>query len=325
MRRAGTLLLGALMLGAPLPYSGAAHAQGWPTPADRSAFVPFATSPFPYAGEIPEQDKPFLDVTGRGGRGHTSPRGGVYFEDRTYADRRSLLFIPKGFDPRRPFAIVLFLHGNEARLERDVVARQRVPQQLARSGLNAVLLAPQFAVDALDSSAGHFWEAGHLSRYLAEAAPRLAALAGDGGLREAFAAAPVILVAYSGGYLPAAFALERGRAEGRICGVILLDGLYAEAPRMADFVAAHPDAFFFSAYSASTRAENTALQKLLAAKGVRLSTGLPGELKPGVVSFLPVPGDVTHNDFVTRAWTSDPLQAVLSRVGAFAKGTKPAR
>lgn len=314
------LLLGTLLLAA-----GAAQAQNWPAASDRTALVPFETSPFPYAGEIPEQNKPFLDVTGRGGRGHTSPRGGVYLEDRAYSDRRSLLFIPRGFDPRRPFAIVLFLHGNEVRLERDVVARQRVPQQLARSGINAVLVAPQFAVDALDSSAGHFWENGHFARYLSEAAPRLADLSGDSALREAFARAPVILVAYSGGYLPAAFALERGGADGRIAGVVLLDALYAEMPRIADFVAAHPEAFFFSAYSASTRAENTALQRLLAEKGVRTFTGLPADLRPGVVAFLPVTGEVTHNDFVTHAWTGDPLRAVLSRVGAYAKSAKATR
>lgn len=315
MRRAACTLLGALLLltGA----TGGAQAQVWPASADRTALVPFETSPFPYEGEIPEQNRPFLDVTGRGGHGHTSPRGGVYFEDKTYSDRRSLLFMPRGFDPRRSFAIVVYLHGNEAALEREVRDRQRVPQQLARSGINGVLLVPQFAVNALDSSAGHFWERGHFARYLAEASGRLAALAGDPKLREAFAAAPVILVAYSGGYLPAAFALERGRAGERISGVVLLDALYAEMPRFADFVAAHPQAFFFSAASASTRAENATLQRLLNERHVRLTSGLPADLKPGVVAFLSVPGDVIHRDFVTRAWADDPLRAVLARVGAF--------
>jgi hypothetical protein len=39
---------------------------------------------------------------------------------------------------------------------------------------------------------------------------------------------------------------------------------------------------------------------------------LPGG--PGVVAFIDA-GGVSHDDFVSVAWTSDPLRDVLSRVG----------
>ena len=54
--------------------------------------------------------------------------------------------------------------------QRDVVGRQAVVDQLEASGLNAVLVAPQFAVDALDSSAGHFWLPGAFAAFMDEAA-----------------------------------------------------------------------------------------------------------------------------------------------------------
>ncbi|TPQ45134.1 hypothetical protein C2U72_27060, partial [Prosthecomicrobium hirschii] len=158
--------------------------------------VPFETAPFPYRGTIPGTGKPFLDVERDGRLGHTAPRGGVYFEDRTYADRRVLLSIPRGFDPARPALIVLYLHGNEARLDRDVRDRQGVARQVAASGLNAVLVAPQLAVDALDSSAGRFWEPGHLKLFLEEAAVQLARLHGDPVSAQRFATAPVVIAAY---------------------------------------------------------------------------------------------------------------------------------
>ena len=110
---------------------------------------------------------PFLDAADGERHGHTSLRGGIYWEDQTYSDRRVLLYIPKGFDPRRPALIVVFFHGNGATLARDVRDRQQVPRQVAESGLNAVLVAPQFAVDALDSSAGRFWEPGVFAQFLA--------------------------------------------------------------------------------------------------------------------------------------------------------------
>ena len=136
-----------------------------PLAAAKTALVRFENSPFPYRGEVPEKNRPFLDTVEGERRGHASPRGGVYWEDLTYSDRRSLLHIPKGFDPRRPALIVVFFHGNEAMLTRDVRDRQQVPRQVAASGLNAVLVAPQFAVDALDSSAGRFWQTGVFTQF----------------------------------------------------------------------------------------------------------------------------------------------------------------
>src|SRR5204863_8099496 len=127
---------------------------------------------FPYRGEIPEKGLQFLDAADGNRRGHTAPRGGVYWEE-TYGDPRALLSIPKGFDPKKPALIVLYFHGNLAKLSRDVRERQQVPRQVAESGLNAVLAAPQLAVDALDSSAGRLWEPRFFPRFPDEAAARL--------------------------------------------------------------------------------------------------------------------------------------------------------
>ncbi|MEF2985633.1 hypothetical protein, partial [Pseudomonas aeruginosa] len=81
-------------------------------------YVPFEYSPFPFDGKVPGKDEPFLDVDQDGRKGHTSPRGGIYWQDETYADRRVLLDIPRGFDPARPGVIVVFFHGNKSKLER---------------------------------------------------------------------------------------------------------------------------------------------------------------------------------------------------------------
>ena len=148
-----------------------------------------------------------------------------------------LLQIPRGFNPRRPALMVVFFHGNEATLTRDVRRRQQVPQQIAESGLNAVLVAPQFAVDARDSSAGRFWEPGVFAQFIEEAANRLTKLYGDERARDAFQSAPVVLVAYSGGYQPAAFTLAHGGANERLEGVILFDALYGELDKFADWIA----------------------------------------------------------------------------------------
>ena len=97
----------------PVPHE--VHARIPPLKAPKSALVEFDASPFPYEGLVPRTSRPFFDVTDDDGRrGHSSARAGVLWEDATYSDRRALLFMPKGFDVRRPGVIVVFLHGNRA-------------------------------------------------------------------------------------------------------------------------------------------------------------------------------------------------------------------
>jgi hypothetical protein len=81
--------------------------------------------------------------------------------------------------------MVVFFHGHGANLAQDVRDRQQVPAQITAAGVNAVLVAPQFAVDAADSSAGKFWEPNGFKRFLDEAAVKLARMYGDP--RSAFA------------------------------------------------------------------------------------------------------------------------------------------
>ena len=300
--------------------AGAARAAA--EPSSRRRIVPpdlvaFEHAPFPFDGKVPgatpDQDQPFLQSDTDGRRFHLAPRGGKLYEDQTYSDRRSLLVIPPRFDPRRPdAALVVFFHGNLATLTRDVLARQGVPRQLKASRLNAALVAPQMAVDALDSSAGHFYEPGFFETYLREAAAHLAERAAG-----RFAAAdldrlPVVIVAYSGGYVPTAYTLAAG--DDRIAGVVLLDALFGEEQKFADWIARHyPKSFFVSAYSKASAPLNRELEATLRREGLPVATDLPAVIKPGTVVFRAAPGAV-HNDFATAAWTQDPLAAILARV-----------
>ena len=126
------------------------------------------SSAFPYFGNNPRSDAPFLNITKGERQGHRSYGGRVYWQDETYNDNRVLVHVPENFDARKPGVIVVFFHGNGATLERDVRDRQLVPQQISDSGVNAVLLAPQLAVDAADSSAGKFWQPGGFKRFMDE-------------------------------------------------------------------------------------------------------------------------------------------------------------
>jgi hypothetical protein len=283
------------------------------------AYAEFNHSAFPYRGQIPPDEdhsyaRPFLDVNENGRLGHSSMRNGVLWEDQAYNDRHVLIAASPDFNPNAAGAIVVYFHGNGATLGRDVVDRQQTARQVAQSNLNAVLIAPQMAVNALDSSAGNFWRPGAFAEFLNEAESKLAELY-PGTSRYTFQRMPVIVVAYSGGYLPAAYSLEYGGAGERVRGVVLLDALFGEPDKFADWVARESShAFFVSAYSASSKEQNLALQSRLISAGVQVQNGLPDSLHAGVVAFVDA-SSASHDDFVTAAWTGDPLSDVLSRMG----------
>jgi hypothetical protein len=112
-----------------------------------TSLVDFETAPFPYHGTMPDSGRPFLNAGTEGHRGHVNFRGNVLWESQNFSDDRVLLHIPPGFDPKRPAVMVVFFHGHGANLAQDVLDRQQVPAQIAAAGVNAVLVAPQFALD----------------------------------------------------------------------------------------------------------------------------------------------------------------------------------
>jgi len=283
----------------------------------KTALIEFATSPFPYDGMVPEKDTPFLDVTSGQRRGHRMPSGRIWWEDQTYRERRVLLHIPKGYDFTRPGVMVIFFHGHRATLTRDVRDRQLVPAQIAASGINAVLVAPQFAFNASDSSAGKFWEAGAFGRFVAEAGSKLAELHGNPAAVESFANMPIVLVAYSGGYMAAAWCLSVGGVEERVRGVLLLDAVYGELDKFVSWIADHRETFFVSAYTDSTQKQNMALRSLLAEHEIPSATELVKDKWKRGVTFLATNPEIQHEDFVTEAWVDYPVRDILRRLDEF--------
>lgn len=311
----------------PGPRSGAGRRPAPSSPPSqarprgaRQALVPFKTAPFPYTGLVPTTGRPFLDIVLEDRSGRLSPRTGtIFWADETYSDSRVLLDLPGGFSTGRPGVMIVFLHGNGALIERDVIERQQVPRQVRDARLNSVLVAPQFAADALDSSAGAFWQPGAFTAFLDEAAGHLARLYGAIGTRRYFRSLPIVLVAYSGGYHPAAYILANSAGHERIVGVLLLDALYGDIAKYRDWITGPDAGFLVSTYTHSSADGNAELQRLLAEDNIVTETTLPPLLSPGRIAFVATAPTVNHQDFVTRAWVDDPLRDLLVRLGGYGR------
>jgi hypothetical protein len=290
-----------------------------PRPTEReelTTLVSMKSSAFPYFGTNPRSEEPFLNINKGDRKGHRSYSGKVYWQDETYSDSRVLVHVPETFDARKPGVIVVFFHGNGATLERDVRDRQLVPQQISDSGVNAVLLAPQMAVNAADSSAGKFWQPGGFKRFMDESTSHLARLYGDPKSAQVFANMPVVIVGYSGGFLPTAWSLEVGGATSRVRGVFLLDAVYGELDKFASWIEKNRSGFFVSSYTRYTKPRDQELMAMLRQKGISYTESMDGPLRPGSVVFVQTRAGITHRDYVTQAWTEHPVKEVLVKMAA---------
>ena len=135
-----------------------------------------------------------------------------------------------------------------------------------------MLVAPQLAYDAADSSAGKFWERDGLKRFMAEAAEQLARSYGDPRSAEIFANMPVVIVAYSGGFETAAWSLQVGGLGKRVTGVVLLDALYGHLDKFASWIAKNRHAFFVSSYTTHNKRRDDDLARCSAPRASRCNT-----------------------------------------------------
>jgi hypothetical protein len=189
--------------------------------------------------------------------------------------------------------------------------------------MNAVLVAPQFAFDAPDSSVGRFSQPGAVARFVNEAAEKLAQLDGDPLSAKAFANMQIVIFGYSGGFMPTAYSLySGGLAKNRVRGVVLLDGVYGQIDKFATWIENNRSGFFISSYTHYTKQHNTDLEHILAEHDVTVSHEIKPDLSRGGVAF--VEADVPHRDYVTHAWVDYPIKDVISRLADYQLPMRPA-
>ncbi len=285
----------------PFPFRPDVHVP--PVRQAMTTLVPFDSAPFPVRSGSNDGDHVRINF-----------RSKVSWEKGAFSDPRVLLHIPKGFDPNKPAVMVVFFHGHGATLTRDVLNRQEVPEQISESHANAVLVAPQLAYDARSSNPGKLWEPGAFARFVREAGVQLARMYGDPRAGQTFANMPIIIVAYSGGYLSAATSLERGGLKNRVRGVVLLDALYGELDGFANWISHNRSGFFVSSWTRSTRQRNAQLEEMLSDRDVTFGHALRTNRLDGNVVFLPGDDGIRHRDFVNHAWANKPIKDVLDRL-----------
>ncbi len=213
------------------------------------------------------------------------------FAGTGYRDDTVIVFVPERhrFLAGEGVSTLVHFHGHNSTAQRAMVAHA-LSEQLVDSRQNAILIVPQLAVLAADSSCGRLESAGGLARLLRGAlsgASRLGRrVLDDSGFPEQSPLGRVCLSAHSGGYHAAACCLHHGGVDVR--ETYLFDALYAESDVFRDWVLArradpaasrHKLVSYFTADGA-TEPVNQALRAELERHGVLVAQ----ELHEGALS-----------------------------------------
>jgi hypothetical protein len=240
-----------------------------------------------------------------------------------HGDDTVIVFVPDTyrFQAEEGISALVHFHGHNSSAERAIAAHA-LREQLVDSRQNAILVVPQLALFAADSSCGKLALPGALARLLGGALSTAARVGritlGDSRFPERPRLGRVCLSAHSGGYHAAACCLRQGRVE--VSETYLFDALYAESDVFRDWVLArrgdpatsrHKLVSYFTP-GAATEFLNNGLRATLEQSGVRVSE----ELREGELSRR----DLSHAGavFVRTAvahssvtWETNALRDVL--------------
>jgi hypothetical protein len=90
--------------------------------------------------------------------------------------------------------------------------------------------------------------------------------------------------------------------------------VYGQLDKFASWIATHRSGFFVSSYTHYTARHDQELMQMLKDKGIAVSEDIDAPLRPGSVVFVETPEGVTHRDYVTQAWTKNPIEDVLLKM-----------
>src|SRR5450755_3681012 len=167
-------------------------------------------------------------------QGHTY-EGKTYSADVHYSDRTVAIFVPKGFRAADATNLVFYFHGWRNNVD-DTLAKFRVAEQLASSGVNAVLVLAEGPKNAPDSFGGKLEETGVFSSLVSDV---LATLKARGVIAKTKPGA-IVLAGHSGAYRVMAFILTRGGLTANIREVYLFDALYGQSEKFAHWIDRFP-------------------------------------------------------------------------------------
>jgi hypothetical protein len=245
------------------------------------------------------------------------------FAGLSYGDDTVIVFVPRRyrFHAEEGVPALVHFHGHNSTAERAIAAHA-LREQLVDSRQNAVLVVPQLARFAADSSCGRLAQPRGLARLLENAISSTARLGrsslGESRFPDRAEPGRVCLSAHSGGFHAAACSLRTGGVD--ISETYLFDALYAEREVFRDWVLErrgepasnrHKLVSYFTP-GAATETMNHGLRVELERQGISVAQEMrEGELSRRDLSHAGAVFVRTGNGHSQVTWETNALRDVL--------------
>lgn len=228
-----------------------------------------ASAPFPYEGPQGDTKIPFFDHHDpkTNERCHTTSEGVCYPEKPYYTDSRVFIHVPQHFQPSKPWTLLFFFHGHHTDWSRDFKTSP-ILAQIAESSANIILIAPQFAKDAADSSPGKFYQEGTFNVFLEDVCQNLEKKIQKSNCTES----EILFAGFSGGFKPIAYLLAQKSLSPHLHAVLLLDAFYSEFDKFERWIEKNPEMCWVNVYGESTEKNYQDFFKKLRKKNISFKT-----------------------------------------------------
>jgi hypothetical protein len=225
--------------------------------------------------------------------------GKAYPADVHYADRTVAIFVPKGFRASDATSLVFYFHGWRNDVD-DTLAKFKVAEQLAASGVNAVLVLPEGPRNAPDSFGGKLEETGVFAKLVDDVLATLKAR----GIVESVRPGSIVLAGHSGAYRVIAFILTRGGLAANVREVYLFDALYGQTEKFAHWID-HSSGKLIDIYTAEggTRQQSLDLMDDLRAWEVPFASVPESAVTPEILQknrLVFIDSPLAHDDVVAK-------------------------
>lgn len=219
---------------------------------------------------------------------------GQFYDARTsYSEQRVGIYIPAHFDRKKPFYFMVYLHGWNNSIS-NVLFTEKLIDQIELSKKNVMLIIPELAKNAQDSSGGNLDDENGLALMMQDVKQKLTQLLGYP--KPFLNTGRVILTAHSGGYNPMANCLMHGGQP--VSHAWLFDGLYWHRDRFLLWKKANPQSqlIILNTDTGGTSREVAQLEKTV--KGFQVTQNLLTLTLPKASNSYKLRTRISNSDIV---------------------------
>jgi len=230
--------------------------------------------------------------------------------DSKFNDNSCLVYVPKHFNKNKTWHFFLWFHGSTNNIQ-ITIEQFKLREQLILSGVNAIIIMPEAAKNALESYAGNWEQANNFNYFMEDVKLKLKS---EKIVDNVTAENQLIIAGHSGASRVLVKVMDYSSTT--IKGILLFDAIYGGETNIINCIKKFPSCKLINLYSqreACLRSSNK-LMELLQKENINYFSKQDTDFKDGEIKsnrIICLNSNLSHNDIpVSNNYLSRFLKAV---------------